>query len=111
MFLVTCLYKPGAAEARMAVRAPHIEYMIAAMPQTVFGGPLLADDGETATGLVVILDLPDRAAADRFVQNEPYFTNDLFERVEIHECRQFVPEPEVGFLAAELERQKAADAG
>jgi uncharacterized protein YciI len=106
MFFVQLQYKPDADLARFACRAEHIEYMIAALPYTKFGGPLLADQGDRSSGAIFVLDLPDRAAVEKFVANEPFFRNGLFESVLIRRWRQMAPEPFEGFMQVELKAER-----
>ncbi len=105
-FVLTCYYRPGAAEARFAHRAEHLDYMIAALPRTIAGGALMGEAGD-AIGMLVVLDAPDRAVAERFVADEPYNRAGLFERVELSALRLMSPEPEPGFLRRELLAERA----
>lgn len=105
-FALRCYYRPGGAEDRLAIRIPHLEYMIAALPIKLFGGAILADDG-SAIGMEVILRVPDRAAAERFLAAEPYARAGLFERVEITPVRPMVPPGDGTRLHAELARERA----
>jgi hypothetical protein len=43
------------------------------------------------TGSVIILDVPDRAALDAFVANDPYQKAGLFARTTIERWRQTLP--------------------
>jgi uncharacterized protein len=45
---------------------------------------LVADDGETPLGSIIILDAADRAAVDAFTRSDPYYVNGVWERVAIH---------------------------
>jgi hypothetical protein len=65
----------------------------------VYGGPLI-EDGRMI-GSVLVLDLPDRAALDSYLAQDPYFVREIFEKVEIFDSRWMVPERETGSLAAE----------
>jgi len=107
LFAFICIDKPCRAELRQRVRAEHIEYMIAVKDRTVFGGPLQSDDGATTFGSVFAIDFADREAAERFIAQEPYFRNGLFESVQIRRWGQMVPETEEGSLLGELRRQRA----
>ena len=107
-FLIQCRYRPGAAEERFSIRAKHLEYMISALPNTVAGGALLDQRGP-AIGMFVVLEVEDRAIAERFISGEPYNAAGLFETVEILRLKLMTPEPEPNFLAAELTRQRRAD--
>jgi uncharacterized protein YciI len=104
VYVILCRYRPGGAEARFAIRARHLEYMIAALPRTVAGGGLL-DEGGSAVGMLVMIDVADREPAERFVAAEPYNAAGLFESVQITPIRLMTPEPELDFLVAELHRQ------
>jgi len=50
-------------------------------------GPLLADDGETQIGSVLLLDVPDMHAARAFIDNMPFTKAGLFENVTMHRWR------------------------
>jgi uncharacterized protein len=45
---------------------------------------LLADDGETPLGSIIIVDAADRATVDAFTRSDPYYVNGVWERVAIH---------------------------
>ena len=107
-FAVICTYRPGGDVERFPHRIDHLRYMIAAEPFTVFGGALLTDDGQRSTGMIVVLDVPDRAAAEDFVSAEPYARAGLFENVAIRQFRQMTPALTPGFLSEELQRELAS---
>lgn len=67
--------KPESFELRAATRPAHLEYL--AGFEIEAGGPLLDDEGRMC-GSLLILDLPDRAAADAFVADDPYTRAGLF---------------------------------
>lgn len=72
MFAFICFDNPGEADLRQRIRAEHIEYMIAVKDRTAFGGPLLAEDGETSIGSIFAIDFKNRAKAEAFIAEEPY---------------------------------------
>ena len=45
---------------------------------------LVADDGETPLGSIIIVDAADRATVDTFTRSDPYYVNGVWERVAIH---------------------------
>ena len=45
---------------------------------------LLADDGETPVGSIIIVHAADRAAVDAFTRSDPYHVNGVWERVAIN---------------------------
>jgi uncharacterized protein YciI len=110
-FVFICFDAPGTQDLRLKARPDHIEYMIAVLDITVFGGPLRDDDDELSSGSIFCLKLPDRAAAQKFIDDEPYNRMGLFESVVIRRFRQMVPELKENHLLEELatERRRAAD--
>ena len=68
----------GGIEARLEAMDPHIAYLRASRDRIRFSGPLMADDGETPTGSLTLLDAPDRASAEAWLAEEPYNMNDAF---------------------------------
>ena len=45
---------------------------------------LVADDGETPLGSIIIVDAADRPTVDAFTRSDPYYVNGVWERVAIH---------------------------
>lgn len=73
--------KVGALEIRKANRDAHLAYI--ADTGVVFqAGPLLNDQGEMC-GSLVILDVEDMAAAQEWVDGDPYGHAGLFESTEL----------------------------
>ena len=91
----------GGLPLRLKTRARHLEYLIAHRDKFIFGGPFLDDEGRPIGGLMV-LDLPDLAAVQAFLESEPYFKARLHESITIHPWRQVLPEPFSKFLEQEL---------
>ena len=54
----------------------------------VLGGALLAEDGTTRTGSVLIINAPDLAAAEAFSRDEPFRKAGLFSSVKISRMRR-----------------------
>ena len=84
LFTISCLDKPGSAAVRQANRPVHLDF--AATHRIVLGGPLLDDAGQ-ACGSMLVLEAPDRAAAEAFVAGDPYGLAGLFSTVTIHGFR------------------------
>lgn len=70
-----------------------------------YGGALLDESGRMI-GSLMLLDLPDRAALDRCLAEDPYTRAGLYDPLHINETRQVLPEATPGFLAAELQRER-----
>lgn len=82
LFVIHAKDKPGALELRKATRPAHLEFLAAY--NTPVGGPLLDADGQMC-GSCLVLDVPNRQAAEEFVAGDPYAIAGLFESVELHE--------------------------
>jgi uncharacterized protein YciI len=50
----------------------------------VTAGTLLADDGETPVGSILVVDAKDRPAVDAFALSDPYQINSVWDEVQIH---------------------------
>ncbi|MGY9045920.1 hypothetical protein P775_02265 [Puniceibacterium antarcticum] len=73
--------KPGALSIRQENRPAHVAYLKSS-DVVQQAGPLLDSAGEMA-GSLVILDVPDMAAAEDWVKGDPYGHAGLFESVEL----------------------------
>lgn len=71
--------KAGALQTRLENRSAHVDYLKSS-GVVAMAGPLLDDAGEMC-GSLIILDLPDMAAAESFADNDPYAKAGLFESV------------------------------
>ena len=47
------------------------------------GGPLVADDGKSSIGSLIVIEAPDRATAEKFNRADPFFKNGIWAKVEI----------------------------
>ena len=71
LFSIHALDKPDIAAARQAVHGAHIAHLKDAKNFGVtitVGGPLVADDGKSSIGSLIVIEAPDRATADKFYQ-------------------------------------------
>lgn len=73
--------KPGALPIRQATRPDHVAYLKSG-DQVAQAGPLL-DDQDQMCGSLIILDVPDRAAAQAWADADPYAAAGLFVSVEL----------------------------
>ena len=90
-YVVHCLDKPEHAGVRAANREAHLAYLGTFADSILVAGPILADDGQTPAGSLIIIDLPDRAAVDAFCINDPYAQAGLFQRVDVSLWRKTLP--------------------
>lgn len=79
---------PDGAAIRAATRAEHLAYLERHADIVVLGGAMLADDGATRIGSVLIINVPDREAAERFSAEEPFRKAGLFKSVKITRMRR-----------------------
>lgn len=92
-FVVICLDKPDALETRLANRAAHLDYLRKNEQSIRTCGPLLADDGETMIGSMLIIDAPNRATVDAILAEDPYKQAKLFSSVEVRPWRWVIGTP------------------
>jgi uncharacterized protein YciI len=90
-FVFHCADKPDSAALRAANRPAHLAHLERHADAILAGGPLLGEDGTSAVGSLLILDFPDRAAAERFAADDPYAKAGLFAVVMITPWRQVYP--------------------
>lgn len=78
LYMVYGIDKPNAVHIRDGAREEHFKYLEANAGIMVLGGATLTDDGTGRTGSVLIINVPTRAAADQFANNEPFYKAGLF---------------------------------
>jgi uncharacterized protein len=86
-YFVYCRDRPGTLELREAVGEDHWSFMAAYAEAMIARGPTFAEDGETPTGSLHIVDLPDADAARAFAHDEPYYRAGVFGEVMISRWR------------------------
>ena len=69
-------------EKRMAVRPRHLEGMKALGKRIICAGGLLDEEGRMK-GSALVLDFSDRAALEKYLQNEPYVTEGVWQKIEV----------------------------
>ena len=80
----------GSTVLRDELLEEHWSYMDRYASQMIARGPTLTDDGETATGSVHILDLPDPAAARAFAFDEPNYQAGVYRDVLLRRWRNLL---------------------
>lgn len=91
LFVIRCTDVAGGAACRRANRDAHLAYLREYMDAIHAAGPLLDDDGDDPVGSLLIMDFPDRRAAETFAANDPYAKAGLFAHVEITPWRHVLP--------------------
>ena len=79
--------RPGSAALRADLLEQHWSYMDRFASQMIARGPTFADDGDTPTGSVHIVDLPDPAAARAFAFDEPNYQAGVYRDVLLRRWR------------------------
>ena len=79
--------RPASGELRDELIEEHWSYMDRYAKELIARGPTLTDDGETATGSVHIVDLPDPAAARAFAFDEPNYQAGVYRDVLLRRWR------------------------
>lgn len=88
LFALICTDRPGGLEIRKANRPDHLAHL-QETGAAVLAGPLLDDAGEMA-GSLIVLDLPDRAAAEAWAAADPYARAGLFAEVRLQDWRRVI---------------------
>lgn len=89
-FVILATDKSNSGQIRQETREAHLDYIQGFGKQIVAGGATLTDDGETMTGSFILVDMPDRAAVETYLRNDPYVKARLFETVEIRRWRKVI---------------------
>lgn len=79
---------PDAYDRRMKVRPGHLEKVAVLKKDGKFllGGAILDDTGKMI-GSMMVYEVPDRAALDALLLNEPYIVNRVWDKIEIRPYR------------------------
>ncbi|MFG2053077.1 YciI family protein [Micromonospora sp. NPDC048930] len=80
----------GSMALRGRLREAHWSYMDRYAAEMIARGPTFADDGDTPTGSVHILDLPDSAAARAFAFDEPNYQAGVYRDVLLRRWRNML---------------------
>ncbi len=81
-FLIKAYDGPNMLEKRMAVRPRHLEGMKALGRQIIVAGGLLDERGKMK-GSALVMDFPDRAALDEYLNHEPYVVEGVWQKIEV----------------------------
>jgi len=92
---------PDAASRRAAAREDHFAYLERHRDRLVLGGALMAEDGVTRTGSVLILNVASLAEAEAFSREEPLRKAGVFSSVRISRMRRGQWHPENAPASAE----------
>ncbi|RVV97987.1 YciI family protein [Mesobaculum littorinae] len=85
---IICRDKPGSSELRKTTREAHLAY-VEQSGVVKIGGPFL-DPAGAMVGSLLILEVPDLAAAAAWAEADPYAQAGLFEEVSVIEWKQVI---------------------
>ena len=74
--------KPNHLNLRLTERPNHLKYLATVLDTIVYGGALLDNDSKQI-GSILVIDVEDEAAAERFAAGDPYVDVGLFASTEI----------------------------
>ncbi|WP_247658327.1 YciI family protein [Micromonospora sp. U56] len=82
--------RPGSVPLRKDLLEEHWSYMDRYASQMIARGPTFASDGDTPTGSLHIVDLPDLAAARAFALDEPNYQAGVYRDVLLRRWRNML---------------------
>jgi uncharacterized protein YciI len=85
---------PGFAERREQSLQGHLDYLRSQKKILVLSGATLSDDGQDYTGSLLIVNVGSRAAAQAFVDGDPFQKAGLFTSLSITRMRKGQWNPE-----------------
>ena len=88
-----CYDKPNHVDLRMKLRPTHLQWIEDSGVKLAYAGPMLAEDGQTSQGSIIVGDFPSYEAAEAFSKDDPYAKGGLFDRVEIIRTRKVYQHP------------------
>ena len=78
LFCLHIMDKPGRVETRKNLVDEHRAYQKDCGVDITLSGPLLAEDGETMIGSMFLIEAPDEAAVQGFIDGDPFTKNDVW---------------------------------
>lgn len=90
---------PGALAKRLELRAAHKAYLATKAEQIAFAGPLLADDGKTMVGSLLVIEFASSGEAQRWIAGEPFTRAGVYASTAIHAFENLWPQ-KAGFPPA-----------
>jgi len=96
IFVFHLIDRADAGDLRQRVRPEHKAYLAAVAERIAFAGPLTEDDGQTMIGSLMAIAFEDRAAAMRWMAEEPFTKAGLYQTVSVLPFTNLWPQ-RVGF--------------
>jgi uncharacterized protein YciI len=90
LFVVAGHFRPDCEAERAALEGRFNEHLMQRVDRVRFGGPLYGEAG-AVSGVLLVVEAADHAAARAFLHASPYHQAGLYDRIEVSEIR-----PEIG---------------
>ncbi len=82
-WMIKCRSKPNTDALRNKTIEDHKKHLDKYRDNTWFSGPLFSDDGTSAIGSLRFIEFPDRAAAEAYIEADPYTTAGIFAEIDV----------------------------
>lgn len=92
LFAFILIDKPDAGALRQRVRPEHKAYLAAVADRIAFAGPFTSDDGQAMLGSLLVIDFPDREAAQVWLAQEPFTRAGLYASTTVHAFANLWPQ-------------------
>lgn len=92
-FAFICTDKPNGLPIRKAHRPEHLTYLKGLGATLAFAGPFTAEDGETMTGSLIVVEASSLAAAQAIADADPFAKAGLFASVDIRPWKWSLGKP------------------
>jgi uncharacterized protein YciI len=99
LYAITLIDKPGALALRQQMRPEHKAYLGTVADAIAFAGPLMADDGATMVGSLLVIDFPSRQAAQAWLAAEPFTKAGVYAATSVYAFQNLWPQ-KAGFPPA-----------
>jgi len=92
IFAFHLIDKPNATAMRLELRPIHKDYLAKMADKVAFAGPLKSDDDKEMVGSLLVIDFPDRAAANEWIRNEPFTKAGVYATVSVYPFENLWPQ-------------------
>ncbi len=86
LFVLTCIDRKDALEARMGARPAHLQYVDDRLSMVKLAGPFL-DEAGGMVGSMFIIEAQDQAAVETFAAEDPYALAGVFAETTVRPFR------------------------
>ncbi|MGH3917537.1 MAG: YciI family protein [Pseudonocardiaceae bacterium] len=84
LWVVHCLDESGATQRRIAARPAHSARLRAGHLKPVLYGPLVAPDGETVIGSLIIVEADTQEEVTQFYADDPFATQGVWREIRVY---------------------------